>query len=126
MILKEDEELFLALNLLSEPSPDYIGKMISEGYLDQEMNNTPKADSFVKDYTESKGHLLLEAIKKQGSYGKDKGFVLFHAGIKSPLAGELILEELVKKRKLKKKEGWGYIVRCGSNHPNPKPGSTCS
>lgn len=124
-MLKEDEELFLALNLLSDPGPDYSGKMVSEGYLDQEMNNTSKAESFINAYVENKGALLLEAIKKQGSYAKDKGFVLLRAGIKNPLAAELIMEELVKKRKLKKKEGWGYIIRCGSNH-GPKSENTCS
>ncbi len=117
MAVQENEELFLVLNLLKEPDPQYLEQLVSEGYLDENQANTPKAEKFINDFINERIDAVFEAVAKQGSYFKDKGYVLLQAGLKNPLSAEVILEELVKLNKLKKKDGHGYIVRCGFNHP---------
>jgi len=112
MTVREDEELFVVLHLLKEPEPAYLDELVKLGYLDETHNNTPKAEKFVEEFTKSKVDLIYEAIKKQGRYCKDKGFVMLSAGLKNPIAVEIIMEEMVKRRILKKKYNREYIIRC--------------
>lgn len=116
MPIKEDEELFLVLNLLREPNPQYLDQLKESGYLDENQTNTAKAEEFISTFIRSKQDQVYAAILEKGSYFKDKGYVLLKAEIKDPLCAELILEDLVRQGKLKKKAGHGYIIRCGYNH----------
>lgn len=116
MEIKEDEEMFLYLNLLAEPNPRYTERLIQEGYLDENQANTPKAEQFIREFIAAKIDSVYEAVAKQGSYFKDKGYVLLQSGLKNTLTAEIILNELVRQDKLKKKKGYGYIVRTGRNH----------
>lgn len=116
MIVKEDEELFEVLNLLKEPEQAYAKELIAQGYTLEDQSLTPKAERFVRQFMESKMKLLYDAVKEKVNYTRDKGYVLYKAGLKNPLAAEMILEELVKQKKLKKKDSDDYIVRCGVNH----------
>lgn len=116
MAIREDEDLFLVLNLLAEPDSQYTSQLITEGYLDENLANTLKATMFITEFISSKTNLVFEGVEKQGSYFKDKGYILVHAGLKNTLTAEVILDELVKQGKMKKKPEFGYIVRCGHNH----------
>lgn len=112
MALIKDEKLFITLNLLEEPEPDYQEALIREGYLDGEYNLTAQAQQFIREFIAEKSGLIYESLKKQGRYTKDKGYVLLQAGLKKYLTAELIMEEMVKQRILKKKYQNEYIVRC--------------
>ncbi|MDX9872939.1 MAG: hypothetical protein RBT41_11060 [Clostridia bacterium] len=116
MAVQEDEKLFLVLNLLAEPDEQYSAQLIAAGYWDEKQNPTPQAVEFIRKFTDSKLDAVFQAVAKKGSYFKDKGYVLLAAGLKSTLSAEIILDELVKQEKLKKKNEHGYIVRCGKNH----------
>lgn len=115
MPIKEEEKLFVALNMLEQPEPAYVQELVAEGYWNENHENTPKAEEFIERFLDSKMEPVFEAIQKQGTYSKDRGYVLLQAGLTNPLAAELVLEELVKRRKLKKKYQREYIVRCGQN-----------
>ncbi|MFY9175589.1 MAG: hypothetical protein WAO24_09715 [Peptococcia bacterium] len=117
MHIRDEEELFLILNLLEEPDPQYKRQLTEAGYFDENENITPKAEEFVEEFIKSRQDKVFAAVEKNGSYFKDKGYVLLEAGLKKTLAVELILEDLVKQGRLKRKSGHGYIVRCGYNHP---------
>lgn len=116
MSVKEDEKLFLVLNLLKEADAQYAEGLTAAGYWDENQNPTSKGQDFIRQFINAKQDAVFEAVAQQGSYFKDKGFILLQAGLKNTLSAELILDELVKQEKLKKKAGFGYIVRCGRNH----------
>lgn len=118
MLIRDDEELFLILNLLEEPDPEYARQLTEAGYLTENQQNTEKAENFIKTFIEARREKVFTAISEKGSYYKDKGYVLLEAGLKNPLSAEVVLENLVKQGRLKKKSQYGYIVRCGYNHPS--------
>lgn len=86
MAIREDEDLFLVLNLLAEPDSQYTSQLIAEGYLDENLANTPKAVKFITEFINSKLDLVYEAVAKQGSYFKDKGYILLQADLKNTLS----------------------------------------
>ena len=107
----ENEKLFLDLTLFELSDGAYIQALIDEGYIDQEKENTEKAEDFLQNFVAERKDRIVEAIRNQGNYYRDKGNILFQAGLKNPLALELAMESIVGERILKRKRNGDFIVR---------------
>ena len=111
MAIVENEKLFLDLNVFEINDEAYIQSLIDEGYIDQERENTEKAEAFINNFVAERKEKIVEAINAQGNYYKDKGNILFQAGLKNSMALELVMEKIVSSRVLKRKRDGDFIVR---------------
>jgi hypothetical protein len=109
--IAENEKLFLDLKVFAVNDEAYIQVLIEEGYIDGERENTEKAEAFIQRFVAERKDKIVEAVRKQGSYFKDKGNVLYQAGLKSPTALELAMEDIVHERVMKRKRNGDFIVR---------------
>ena len=111
MAITENEKLFLDLNVFEINDEAYVQTLIDEGYIDQERENTEKAEAFIYDFVAARKDRIVEAISNQGNYYKDKGNILFQARLKSSMALELVLERIAGDKVLKRKRDGDFIVR---------------
>jgi hypothetical protein len=107
----ENEKLFLDLKVFAINDDAYIQALTEEGYIDGERENTEKAEAFIQRFVAERKDKIVEAVRKQGSYFKDKGNVLYQAGLKNPTALELAMEDIVHERVMKRKRNGDFIVR---------------
>ena len=117
MGLIENEQLFLDLTVFDGLSDHRIDELQEDGYLDQENENTEKAEAYIKGFVDSRSDKVIETLEEQGSYFKDKGKVMFQAGVKSMMAMEVIMERLANQMVIKRKRNGDYIKRNGINTP---------
>ena len=117
MTVVENEQLFLDLTVFDGLSDKRIEELRSAGYLDDESENTDKAEGYIKSFVDSRAVEVIQALEEKGSYLKDKGHVMFHAGVKSLMAMEVVMERLANDMKIKRKRNGDYIIRDGVNTP---------
>jgi hypothetical protein len=111
MEIAENEKLFLDLKVFAIEDEVYIQALTEAGYIDGERENTEKAEAFIQRFVAERKDKIVEAVRRQGSYFKDKGNVLFQAGLKSSTSLELAMEDIVHERVMKRKRNGDFIVR---------------
>jgi hypothetical protein len=111
MEIQENEKLFLDLKVFAITDEAYIHALVEHGYIDAERENTEKAEAFIQRFVADRKERIVEAVRGQGTYYKDKGNVLYQAGLKNPMALELVMEEIVHERVMKRKRNGDFIVR---------------
>ena len=117
MEIVENEQLFLDLTVFDNLTESRITDLKTGGYLDDECENTDKAELYIKDFVDSRTDNVIEILEEQGSFLKDKGRVMFHAGLKSPTAMEVVMERLSNQMIIKRKRNGDYMKRNGINTP---------
>lgn len=117
MAIVENEQLFLDLTVFDGLSDKRIEELKDAGYLDGECENTEKAEAFIKAFVDSRADEVIKTLDEQGSYFKDKGHVMYHAGLKSLMAMEVVMEHLANHMVIKRKRNGDYIKRNGINTP---------
>jgi hypothetical protein len=117
MAVVENEQLFLDLTVFDGLSDKRIEELENAGYLDAECENTEKAEMFIKVFVDSRSDEVIKTLDEQGSYFKDKGHVMYHAGLKSLMAMEVVMEHLANHMAIKRKRNGDYIKRNGINTP---------
>ena len=117
MALAENEQLFLDLTVFDSLSDKRIEELQVAGYLDQECENTDKAESYIRQFVDSRSDEVIVTLEEQGSYFKDKGKVMYHAGLKSLMAMEVVMEHLANQMVIKRKRNGDYMKRNGINTP---------
>jgi len=117
MAVVENEQLFLDLTVFDGLSDTRIEELRESGYLDKENENTEKAEAYIKSFVDSRSDEVINTLEEQGSYFKDKGRVMYHAGLKSLMAMEVVLEFLASQMVIKRKRNGDYIKRNGINTP---------
>ena len=117
MAIVENEQLFEDLTVFDSLTEARIEELKSGGYLDEECENTDKAELYIKGFVDSRTDNVIQILDEQGSYLKDKGRVMYHAGLKSQMAMEVVLERLSNQMVIKRKRNGDYIKRNGINTP---------
>ena len=121
MAIQENEQLFLDLTVfdgLSDlPVADGTLRVLGPVRMDEEKENTDKAEAFIDDFVHSRADEIIKTLEEQGSYFKDKGHVMYHAGLKSLMAMEVVMEHLANHMVIKRKRNGDYIKRNGINTP---------
>lgn len=117
MSIIENEQLFLDLTVFDGLSEKRVAELRDSGYLDEECENTDKAEAFIKEFVDSRSDEVIKTLDEQGSYFKDKGHVMYHAGLKSLMAMEVVMEHLANHMVIKRKRNGDYIKRNGVNTP---------
>lgn len=117
LALAENEQLFLDLTVFDSLSDKRIEELQVAGYLDQECENTDKAESYIRQFVDSRSDEVIVTLEEQGSYFKDKGKVMYHAGLKSLMAMEVVMEHLANQMVIKRKRNGDYMKRNGINTP---------
>ena len=117
MTVTENEQLFLNLTVFDNLTDTRIDELKGAGYLDKDCENTEKAETFIKNFVAERSDEVVRTLDEQGSYLKDKGHVMYHSGIKSLMAMEVIMELLASQMVIKKKRNGDYIKRNGFNTP---------
>ena len=113
----ENEQLFLDLTVFDGVSEHRIAELQDAGYLDEECENTDRAESYIQSFVDSRAEQVIQSLEEQGSYLKDKGKVMFHAGLKSQMAMEVVMESLASRTVIKRKRNGDFIKRNGFNTP---------
>ena len=113
----ENEELFLDLTVFDNLSESRIEELKADGYLDDECENTDKAEQYIQGFVDSRTESVIEILEEQGSFLKDKGRVMYHAGLKSLVAMEVVMERLSNQMIIKRKRNGDFIKRNGINTP---------
>jgi hypothetical protein len=116
MAIQENEQLFLDLIVFDGLTDQRIKELIEAGYLDEEKENTDKAEAFIAEFVSARKDEIIDTLNEQGSYFKDKGHVMYHAGIKNLMAMEVVMEHLAHNMVIKRKRDGDYIARTGKNH----------
>jgi len=117
IMIEENEQLFLDLTVFDGLSDRRIAELKDAGYLDGECENTETAETYISTFIESRSDEVIKTLGEQGSYLKDKGRVMYHAGLKSLMAMEVVMEHLSKQMIIKRKRNGDYIIRNGINTP---------
>jgi len=117
MAVTENEQLFLDLTVFDGLSDQRIEELKIAGYLDNECENTDKAETYIKDFVDNRSDNVIETLDELGSYFKDKGKVMYQAGLKNLMAMEVVLEHLANRMVIKRKRNGDYIKRNGINTP---------
>ena len=117
MSLAENEQLFLDLTVFDGLSDKRVDELQIDGYLDLENENTEKAEAYIRDFVDNRSDGVIHILEEQGSYFKDKGKVMYHAGLKSMMAMEVVMEHLANRMVIKRKRNGDYIKRNGINTP---------
>jgi len=117
MSVVENEQLFLDLTVFDGLSDTRVDALKDAGYLDSEGENTDKAEAYIKSFVDSRADEVIMTLEELGSYFKDKGRVMYRAGLKSLMAMEVVLEHLAKRMVIKRKRSGDYIKRNGINTP---------
>ena len=94
-----------------------VEELRDAGYLDGESENTAKAEAFIEAFVHDRAEEVIKTLEEQGSYFKDKGHVMYHAGLKSLMAMEVVMEHLANHMVIKRKRNGDYIKRNGINTP---------
>ena len=113
----ENEQLFLDLTVFDNLSDRRIEELMDAGYLDHELENTEKAESYIQSFVDNRSEIVTNALEEQGSYLKDKGRVMYHAGIKNSMVMDVVMESLSHQMVIKRKRNGDYIKRNGINTP---------
>jgi len=116
MVIQENEQLFLDLMVIDGLSEERAKELIAAGYFDEEMENTDKAEEYIARFINERKDAIVDTLIEQGSYYKDKGHVMYHAGIKNLMAMEIVMEHLAHNMVIKRKRNGDYIARTGKNH----------
>lgn len=111
MDIQENEQLFLDLMVFDGLSENRIRELVEAGYLDEEHENTGKAEAFIGRFVMSRKDDVIKTLEEQGSYFKDKGHVMYHAGLKTLMAMEIVMEHLAHNMVIKRKRDGNYIIR---------------
>ncbi|MCL2122125.1 MAG: hypothetical protein FWH28_07745 [Clostridiales bacterium] len=117
MSIVENEQLFVDLTVFDGLSEQRINDLKGAGYLDSECENTEKAESYIKAFVDDRSDEVIQALEKQGSYLKDKGRVMYQAGLKNLMAMDVVMERLSHQMIIKRKRNGDYIKRNGINTP---------
>jgi hypothetical protein len=117
MAVAENEQLFLDLTVFDGLSGQRIEELKIEGYLDDECENTDKAEAYIKVFVDDRSDRVIQTLDELGSYFKDKGKVMYQAGLKSLMAMEVVMEHLANRMYIKRKRDGDYIKRNGINTP---------
>ena len=117
MAIIEDEQLFLDLAVFDGVSDNRIEELKGAGYLDDECENTDMAETYIQSFVDSRADQVIQSLDEQGSYLKDKGKVMYHAGLKSLMAMEVVMENLANRTVIKRKRNGDFIKRNGFNTP---------
>ena len=117
LAIAENEQLFLDLAVFDGLTDARIEELKAAGYLDGECENTDKAESYIGDFVDSRADIVIKTLEEQGSYLKDKGRVMFHAGLKTLMAMDVVMEQLASQMVIKRKRNGDYIKRNGINTP---------
>jgi len=117
MEIVENEQLFLDLTVFDGLSDIRIDELKGAGYLDTECENTEKAEMYIKTFIDSRTDDVIKTLEEQGSFLKDKGRVMYNAGLKNLMAMEVVMEHLSHQMIIKRKRNGDYIKRNGINTP---------
>ena len=117
MTVAENEQLFLNLTVFDNLPDTRIQELKAAGYLDKDSENTEKAEAFISHFVAARAEEVIKTLDEQGSYLRDKGHVMYHAGIRSLMAMEVVMELLANQTVIKKKRNGDYIKRNGFNTP---------
>ena len=117
MAIVENEQLFLDLTVFDGLSEKRIEDLKDAGYLDEENENTDRAEDYIRSFVDGRADQVIQILEEQGSYLKDKGKVMYNAGIKSLLAMEVVMEALANRTVIKRKRNGDFIKRNGFNTP---------
>jgi len=113
----EDEQLFLDLAVFDGLTQSRIEELRQTGYLDSEYENTEKAESFIRLFVDERSDSVVKTLEEQGNYFKDKGKVMFSAGLKNQMAMDIVMEHLSYRMQIKRKRNGDYMKRNGINTP---------
>ena len=113
----ENEQLFLDLTVFDGLSDQRLEELKEADYLDGESENTDKAEAYIQSFVDSRSDQVINTLEEQGSYFKDKGKVMYHAGLKNLMAMEVVMEHLANRMVIKRKRNGDYIKRNGINTP---------
>ena len=117
MTIEENEQLFLDLTVFDGLTEKRIEALKNAGYLDEDCENTDMAEAYIRSFVNSRADQVIQSLEEQGSYLKDKGKVMFQAGLKSLLAMEVVMENLANQAVIKRKRNGDFIKRNGFNTP---------
>ena len=117
MSVVENEQLFLELTVFDGLSDTRIEELRDAGYLDGECENTEKAEAYIKGFVDNRSDEVIRTLEEQGSYLKDKGRVMYHAGLKNLMTMDVVMERLANQMIIKRKRNGDYIKRNGINTP---------
>ncbi|MDR0468886.1 MAG: hypothetical protein LBH09_02825 [Peptococcaceae bacterium] len=117
MVVAENEQLFLDLTVFDGLSGQRIEDLQNAGYLDEECENTDQAEAYIECFVDDRSDEVIKTLDELGSYFKDKGKVMYHAGLKNLMAMEVVLEHLSNRMVIKRKRNGDYIKRNGINTP---------
>ena len=117
MTVAENEQLFLDLTVFDGLSDQRIEELKIAGYLDNECENTEKAETYIESFVDNRSDEVIKTLDEMGSYFKDKGKVMYHAGLKSLVAMEVVMEHLANRMVIKRKRNGDYMKRNGINTP---------
>ena len=117
MAIVENEQLFLDLAVFDGVSQTRIAELQSAGFLDGELENTDKAEDYIRSFVDDRSDEVIRTLDEQGSYFKDKGRVMYSAGIKSQMAMDVVMEHLSHRMYIKRKRNGDYMKRNGINTP---------
>lgn len=117
MAIQENEQLFLDLMVFDGLTEERVNELIEAGYLDEEKENTDKAEAFIAQFVSDRKDETIKTLEEQGSYFVDKGHVMYHTGLKSLMAMEIVMEHLAHNMVIKRKRNGDYIARNGCNTP---------
>ncbi len=112
-----EERLFLDLMVFDNVPESRVAQLIEDGYIDTDRENTDKAESFIDAFVGHRAYAVIQTLEEQGSYFRDKGRVMFNAGVKSQIAMDMVMERLSAGAEVKKKRNGDYIKRNGINTP---------
>ena len=117
MAVVENEQLFLDLTVFDGLSDMRIEELKAAGYLDSDSENTAKAETYINAFVDTRSDQVISTLAEQGSYLKDKGRVMYHAGLKNLMAMDVVMERLAGQMMIKRKRNGDYIKRNGINTP---------
>jgi len=117
MSVVENEQLFLDLTVFDGLSDKRIEELRDAGYFDSESENTEKAEAYITSFVDGRADEVIQTLDELGSYHKDKGRVMYRAGLKSMMAMEVVMEHLANRMVIKRKRNGDYIKRNGINTP---------
>ncbi|AQS60572.1 hypothetical protein [Desulforamulus ferrireducens] len=103
------EQLYVDLMMDQMPGDCNANVLISNGYLTENLQHTPKALDFMREFLDSKKDVVLQSIRELGPDTR-KSVIMQRAGIKQMGVLADVVNILIKEGKVKKDNGKFYIV----------------
>ncbi|GAB6180958.1 hypothetical protein JCM14036_22770 [Desulfotomaculum defluvii] len=105
--MEEKERLYVDLMMDHMPEDCEALGLKKHGYLNEQMQLTPKAYTFIEDFLASKKEVVLLAIKELGPEAR-KSAIMKYADIRQMGTLADVINKLVQEGKIKKENGKFY------------------